>query len=195
MPRSRLPTFFFLPLFLFFWSRVPSACLPLQHTFVRSVGMSVAVDMRYWILVLVMAPCFCRRCSRSWLLWRKCKLHFSHWRRIGERGGVRRASAFFFCCCCRWRFVQSSLFNPKPKGDLHGRASLQCGCAGGSSTSVGGESEFHRSHTDMASHPCGLAHGRGDEQPATHKTISLNQTEWRVEHLASVFSRMNHMAF
>lgn len=27
-----------------------------------------------------MAPCFCRRCSRSWLLWRKCRLHFSHCR-------------------------------------------------------------------------------------------------------------------
>lgn len=38
---------------------------PLQHTFVRSVGMSVGVDMRYWIFVFVMAPCFCRRCSRS----------------------------------------------------------------------------------------------------------------------------------
>lgn len=50
-----------------------------QHAFVKSVGMS-AVDIRYWILVLVMAPCFCRRCSRNWLLWRKCKLHFSHWK-------------------------------------------------------------------------------------------------------------------
>lgn len=72
MPRSRLP---------------PLSCFLhlAQHAFVKSVGMST-VDIRYWIFVLVMAPCFCRRCSRSWLLWRKCKLHFSHWKR--KRSGV-----------------------------------------------------------------------------------------------------------
>lgn len=47
----------------------------------------------------------------------------------------------------------------------HGRASLQCGCAGGSSVSAGAGSAFHRCRMDMASHPCGLAHGHGDGQP------------------------------
>lgn len=51
------------------------------------------------------------------------------------------------------------------RGDLHDRAFLPCGYAGGSSTSAGAGSAFHRSRMDMASHPCGLIRGRGDEQP------------------------------
>lgn len=50
---------------------------------------------------------------------------------------------------------------------LHGRAFLLCGYVGGSSMSAGAGTVFHKSHTDMASHPCGLTHGHGDEQPET----------------------------
>lgn len=47
-------------------------------------GRSVLL-LRYWTLVLVTAPCFCRRCRRSWLLWRKCRSQFSHWKQKPER--------------------------------------------------------------------------------------------------------------
>ena len=53
--------------------------------------------------------------------------------------------------------------------DLHDRASLPCGCAGGSSASAGDGSVFRRSHTGMASHRCGSTHEHGDEQPGTWK--------------------------
>ena len=126
-----------------------------QHAFVKSVGMS-AVDIRYWIFVLVMAPCFCRRCSRSWLLWRKCKLHFSHCKR--QKSGIT-----FRCSRCVLDLFWTS---PGVNGvSLHGRASLPCVCAGGSSTSADGGSVFHRSHRGMASHPCGSTRGHEDEQP------------------------------
>lgn len=52
-------------------------------------------------------------------------------------------------------------------GNLHGRASLPCGCAGGSSASAGDGSVFHRSHMGMASHRCGSTHGHEDAQPET----------------------------
>lgn len=147
------------------WSR---SLLPLQHAFVKSVGMS-AVDIRYWIFVLVMAPCFCRRCNRSWLLWRKCRLHFSHWKGKKKKNGATLfikyiKSEFKGCYDVIVRFCHF-LISEVEYGDLHGRAFLLCGYAGGSSTSAGAGSVFHRSHTDMASHPCGLTHGHGDEQP------------------------------
>lgn len=59
--------------------------LCLQQALGSSGGTSLA-EMRYCTLVLVMAPCFCRRWSRSWLLWRKCRLHFSHCGKGKERG-------------------------------------------------------------------------------------------------------------
>lgn len=56
----------------------------LQQALGSSGGTSLP-EMRYCTLVLVMAPCFCRRWSRSWLLWRKCRLHFSHCGETGEQ--------------------------------------------------------------------------------------------------------------
>lgn len=41
--------------------------------------------------------------------------------------------------------------------------------------SAGAGSAFHRSRMDMASHPCGLAHGHGDERP-TKKTKQNKKT-------------------
>lgn len=60
---------------------------------------------------------------------------------------------------------------------LHDRAFLLCGCADGSSVSVGGGSESHRSHRDTASHQCESTHGHGDEQPENMHQILLVQTE------------------
>lgn len=60
--------------------------LCLQQALGSSGGTSLA-EMRYCTLVLVMAPCFCRRWSRSWLLWRKCRLHFSHCGETGKETG------------------------------------------------------------------------------------------------------------
>lgn len=60
----------------------------------------------------------------------------------------------------------SAVDSAEPRVDLHGRASLPCGCAGGSSASAGGGSASRRSRTDKASPPCGSARGRGDERPA-----------------------------
>lgn len=36
----------------------------------------------HWALVLVTAPCFCRRWSLSWLLCLKWRSHFSHWGKV-----------------------------------------------------------------------------------------------------------------
>lgn len=63
--------------------------LCLQQALGSSGGTSLA-EMRYCTLVLVMAPCFCRRWSRSWLLWRKCRLHFSHCGGQAKAQGVKR---------------------------------------------------------------------------------------------------------
>lgn len=49
-----------------------------QQEFTRPVRMLLGV-LRYWALVLVTAPCFCRRWSLSWLLCLKWRSHFSHW--------------------------------------------------------------------------------------------------------------------
>lgn len=64
------------------------AILCLQQALGSSGGTSLA-EMRYCTLVLVMAPCFCRRWSRSWLLWRKCRLHFSHCGATGKERGCQ----------------------------------------------------------------------------------------------------------
>lgn len=48
-----------------------------QQEFARPVRM-LPGDLRYWALVLVTAPCFCRRWSLSWLLCLKWRSHFSH---------------------------------------------------------------------------------------------------------------------
>lgn len=67
------------------WLRPPFHAASPQHALESSGGASMG-ERRYCTLVFVMAPCFCRRCRRSWLLCRKCKLHFSHW-----RGGKKEA--------------------------------------------------------------------------------------------------------
>lgn len=59
----------------------------------------------------------------------------------------------------------------------HGRAFLQCGYGGGSSVSAGAGSAFHRFRMDMASHPCGLTHGHGDEQPAEKKKTKVRNNK------------------
>lgn len=67
------------------------AMLCLQQALGSSGGTSLP-ETRYCTLVLVMAPCFCRRWSRSWLLWRKCRLHFSHCG--AKKQGVKRRPPF-----------------------------------------------------------------------------------------------------
>lgn len=53
--------------------------------------------------------------------------------------------------------------------NIHGRAFPLCVYAGGSSTSAGDGSVFHRSRMDTASPPCGSAREHGDERPAKEK--------------------------
>lgn len=48
-----------------------------QEELTRPAAM-LAPARRYWALVFVTAPCFCRRWSRSWLLCLKWRSHFSH---------------------------------------------------------------------------------------------------------------------
>lgn len=49
-----------------------------QQEFTRPASRLLGV-LRYWALVLVTAPCFCRRWSLSWLLCLKWRSHFSQW--------------------------------------------------------------------------------------------------------------------
>lgn len=113
-----------------------------------------------------MAPCFCRRCNRSWLLWRKCKLHFSHCE--GKRSNIILGHCIVIYCSILNVTQNKYLcyyYEQVACVDLHGRAFLLCVCAGDSSMSAGDGSVFHRSRMDMASHPCGSTRGHGDEQP------------------------------
>lgn len=54
-----------------------------QEELTSPVMMSLGV-LRFWALVLVTAPCFCRRWSLSWLLCLKWRSHFSHWGKGGK---------------------------------------------------------------------------------------------------------------
>lgn len=90
-------------------------------------------------------------------------MHFSHW---SEEKKERKLIKLFKKCGPVFGTWQKRL-----TGDSHGRASLRCGYAGGSSVSAGVGSAFHRSRMDMASRPCGLAHGHGDEQPMEEKKV------------------------
>lgn len=59
------------------WRHIKGLQQP-QQEFTRP-DMRFLGDLWYWALVLVTAPCFCRRWSLSWLLCLKWRSHFSQW--------------------------------------------------------------------------------------------------------------------
>lgn len=158
-------------------------CARVQQALVKS-GKS-AVDTRYWILVLVMAPCFCRKCSRSWLLWRKCKLHFSHCRANTEDSSSVQVQFLDSCHLCIMQ-VKVWFFFPHYS---HGKVFLLCVCADDSWASAGAGIACHRFHRDMASLPCGSGHGHAGEPPV-HK---IKNEHCNTKHFNSVIWLTNSM--
>lgn len=100
------------------------AMLCLQQALGSSGGTSLP-ETRYCTLVLVMAPCFCRRWSRSWLLWRKCRLHFSHCG--AKKQGVKRRPPFGAPNACSPPEVPGHTAGGAAPGALHPELSAYIG--------------------------------------------------------------------